>query len=339
MTRYRLFAFIIGFSLTRVAAQQPVRYFALTPPRQKVSGSLYRHIEFMDTRPDTTLIGPIQIGALNNIDARLVFRTPNPLQCQQLIDSLVDSTAKDGTLLLQIRDLSFVEPIRVRYVFVKATLYARTGTGYRKLSTLDRTDVLDGFEVAPTVNKLVNKQLDGWIAAALPRAPTDPTVYSLREVARMDSIDVCSLPLYTSGSFVDGIYKRYSSFSKQTPDVQGIIKAKKDGTISSVHILDDSMRKVNLRPKEVYAIVYKGKPYVATEYGFYPLERVRDNFFFTGDIRVGATAGDIFFGYVFTGLVGVFVASRGYEEKYDLLIDPLTGSFVHLRRIETPQTP
>jgi hypothetical protein len=339
MTRYLLFAFILGFSLPSAVAQQPVRYFELTPPQRKVTGSLYRHIEFLDSRPDTALIGPIQIGGFNNIDARLTFKTPIQPQLQRLIDSMDDPTARDGSLLFQLRDISFVEPWRIRYLFVKATLYVRTDSGYRKLSTIDLTDLIKDYEVGVEVNQIVNQQLDGFIAAALTRPAADSTVYTLRDITHIDSIEEHSLPLYTAPSFTDGIYLHYTSFSRQVPDKQGVIKAKKDGTISSVHILDDSARSVKLRSKDVYAIVYKGKPYIATEYGFYPLERVRDNFFFTGDIRVAATSNDYMMAFGFTGLIGIFAASRGYEETYDLLIDPLTGNFVHLRRIGPPQTP
>jgi hypothetical protein len=339
MTRYLLFAFLIGFSITRAPAQLPVRYLELTPPQQKVSGSLYRHIEFLDSRPDTTWIGPIEIGGFNNIDARLIFKTPIQPQLQRLIDSIDDPTARDGSLLFQLRDISFVEPWRIRYLFVKATLYVRTDSSYRKLSTIDLTDLIKDYEVGAEVNKIVNQQLDGFIAAALTRPAADSAVYTLRDIAHIDSIEEHSLPLYTGTSFTDGIYLHYASFSRQVPDKQGVIKAKKDGAISSVHIFDDSARSVKLRSKDVYAIVYKGKPYIATEYGFYPLERVRDNFFFTGDIRVAATSNDYIMAFGFTGLIGIFAASRGYQETYDLLIDPLTGNFVHLRRIGPSQTP
>jgi len=339
MTRYLLTALIFGLRLTGAPAQQPVHYVELTPPKHKVNGSLYRHIEFMDSRPDTFLIGPIQIGPFGNIDARLVFKDPTQPRLQQFMAGFVDSTAQDGTLLLQLRDLSFAEPIKVRYLFIKATLYARTDSGYRKLSTLDVTNVLDGGGLALTVNSVINNQLDGLIAAALKKPPTDTATYALTDIARIDSVEEHALPLYTAGSFVDGIYLRYKSFGKQVPDEQGTVKAKKDGTISSVYIVDTASNKIKLRPKDLYAVVYKGKPYIATEYGFYPLERVRDNFFFTGDIRVAANSTDYLLGFGMTGLVGVFVASRGYEETYDLLIDPLNGNFIHLRQIDKQQTP
>jgi hypothetical protein len=339
MTRYLLTALILSLRLAGAPAQQPVHYVELTPPKHKVSGSLYRHIEFMDSRPDTFLIGPIQIGPFGNIDARLAFKDPTTPQLEQFMSGFIDSTAQDGTLLLQLRDLSFVEPIKVRYLFIKATLYARTDSGYRKLSTLDVTDVLDGSGLALTVNSVVNGLLDGCIAAALKKSPTNTATYALTDIARIDSVEEYALPLYSAGSFVDGIYRHYTSFSKQLPDQQGTIKAKKDGTISSVYIVDTGSNKIKLRPKDLYAVVYKGRPYIATEYGFYPLERVRDNFFFTGDIRVAANSSDYLLGFGMTGLIGVFVASRGYEETYDLLIDPLNGNFIHLRRIDKQQTP
>jgi hypothetical protein len=339
MTRYLLLAPIFGLSLARAPAQQPVRYFELTPSAQKVTGSLYRRIEFMDSRPDTTLIGPIEIGELNNIDAKLEFKKPIQPQLQRLLDSLDDPTAKDGTLLFQIRDISFVEPLKTRYLFVKATLYARSPGGYRKLSTFDVTDVLDNYDVAGQVNLRVNKQLDGFIAAALTRSATDSATYTWRDITRIDSIEEQSLPLYTASSFTDGIYLNYTSFSKQVPDKRGMIKAKRDGTISAVHILDDSARKVRLRPRNFYALVYKGKPYIATEFGIYPLERVRDNFFFTGDIHIRASGSEIAELAILIGIGTAIGTAEGFEETYDLLIDPLNGNFIHLRKIEKPQTP
>ena len=69
-------AFILELCLGTASAQLPVEYFELTPPKHKykVAGSLYRQIEFMDSRPDSLLIGPIQTGPFNNLDARLVER-------------------------------------------------------------------------------------------------------------------------------------------------------------------------------------------------------------------------------------------------------------------------
>src|ERR1700722_17998145 len=258
MPSYLLTALILSLFLGDAVAQLPVRYFELAPPKHKVHGSLYRHIEFMDSRPDTLLIGPIEIGSLNNIDARLVFKKPIQPQLQRVIDSLDDPTAQDGTLLFQLRDISFVEPLKTRYLFVKATLYSLTDGGYRKLSTFDGTDILDNYDVATQVDEKVNGQLGDFIAAALTTLPMDTAVYTLQNITRIDSIEENALPLYTASSFTDGIYLNYASFSHQRPDKQGMIKAKRDGNISSVHILDDSSRKIKLKPKEFYALVYKG---------------------------------------------------------------------------------
>jgi len=339
MTRYLFTALILSLFVGDAAAQQPVRYFELTPPKHKVRASLYRHIEFMDSRPDTLLIGPIEIGQLNNIDARLVFKKPIQPQLQRVIDSLDDTTAQDGTLLFQLRDISFVEPLKTRYLFVKATLYSKTDRGYRKLSTFDVTDILDNYDVATQVNEKVNGQLGDFIGAALTALPSDTAAYTLQDMTRIDSIEEHALLLYTASSFTDGIYLNYASFSQQRPDKQGMIKAKRDGNISSVHILDDSSRKIKLKPKEFYALVYKGKPYIATEYGIYPLERVRDNFFFTGDIHIRGSTSEVVSLALIVGVGTAIGTALGFEETYDLLIDPLNGNFIHLRRIENPQTP
>lgn len=338
MTRYLLTALIVNLCLGSAAGQDFIRYFTLTPPKNhKINGSLYRHLEFMDSRPDTTLIGLVQIGGFNNIDARLILKTPIQPQFQRVLDSLIDPAAKDGALLLQLRDMSFVETLHTRYLFVKATLYTLTPGGYRKLSTLDVTDLLEGYDVTTQVNTSVNDQLVNFISAALTVQPADSTGYTLTDLRHMDSIEEQRIPLYTAVSFTDGLYLNYTSFSRQVPDRQGMVKARRDGSISSVH--DTGTNKIKLKPKDLYAVVYKGKAFIATRYGYYPLQRIRNNLFFTGDIHIRPSSSYVASLVLFVGVGTALNAAAGFEETYDLLIDPLTGQFIHLRRIEKPQTP
>jgi hypothetical protein len=339
MFRLALTAALFLLAATSLPAQNQTRYFELTPPPAKVRGSLYRHLEFLDSREDTALIGVIQTGLLKNRDANLVFKTPILPQFQELMSGIVDSGAQDGTVLFQLRDLSFVEPTDSRYLHLCATLYVRTDGGYRKLSTIDTTRIFDVTDILNQIKRVVNWQLDNFISAALTNPAADSVLYSPADLAHIDSIEMHRLPVYTSASFTDGLYLSFSSFSKQLPDRQAMVTAKKDGSISAVQVLDEQAKKVKLKPKDVYAIVYQGRPFIATEYGYYRLERAGDNFFFTGDIRIKASQRDINGGQMALGLLGAYAASRGNQETYDLRVDHLNGSFIHLHLIPKPQTP
>jgi hypothetical protein len=130
-------------------AQLPVVWFELTPDTSlhRVHASLYNHLEFLDSRADSAMIGPIQTGIFNNQDAKLVFKKPTREQLQKLMSAAIDSTAKDGTLLLQLRDFSFVESYGSRYVFIRASMYVKVDTGYKILSNLDEHSLIRNLDI------------------------------------------------------------------------------------------------------------------------------------------------------------------------------------------------
>jgi hypothetical protein len=327
--------------LSAARAQLPVQYFELASPRAawKTRGSLYRHIEFLDSRKDSTMIGLVQIGPLNNLDARLVFKTPAQPQLQTLLSALIDSTAGDGTLLFQLRDFRFVESWGSRYVFIKATLYARKDSGFRKILTLDDHVVLRNQYILTATTALGNGLIDACIDSALTLPLTGKDLYSMRDLLHIDSVEEDKLPVYRTDRFTDGVYLNFSSFCQQTPDRQGWFKANRDGIVSSVHILDENAGKIRLKPKNAYAVVYRGKPFIATAFGYYPLEKVRDNFFFTGDIHIAATANDVVVGQFAFGLLGAIDNAVGFRKTYDIIIDPENGQFIHLREIPKTDSP
>lgn len=324
-----------------VRAQLPIRYFQLDRPNSapRVTGSLYSHIDFVDSRMDSAMIGIIQTGPLNNQDTRLVFKEPIQPQLTALLSAMTDSTAADGTLLFQLRNYSFVETWGTRYFFIKATLYVKKENGFRELGTLDTHDAIRDSWVQLALPKIGSARIYNFLYASLTRTPTDSARYSLADIAHIDSIEKARLPLYTTDRYTDGIYLTYAAFSKQLPDMQGIIKANKDGSIAKVNIVNDSGRKQRIMPRYVYAVIYRGKPFLATDYGFYPAEKIRDNFFFTGDVRIAPTAGDVATGQMTFGLAGAVENAMGFRKTYDIIIDPENGQFIHLRQIAKTDSP
>lgn len=322
-------------------AQLPVVWFELTPDSSlhKTAGSRYNHLEFIDSRADTTVIGPIQTGIFNNQDANLVFKRPTRQQLEKLMAAAIDSAAGNGTLLLQLRDFNFVENYGSRYVFVRATMYKKEANGYRILSDLDEHTQIRNLDIQFLAVDFGHRVFNQFISRSLSLSAADSTLYSMTDIANIDSIEKSRLPLYTTDKYTDGIYLSYASFGKQIPDQPGSIRTKKDGTISSVRMVNDTGQTVRARPKGLYAVVCKGKPYVATAFGFYPLEKIRNNLFFTGDIRIAPVNKDVLQGFANFGLLGAVENAVGFRKTYDLIIDPANGKFIHLRQIPNTDTP
>jgi hypothetical protein len=87
---------------------QKVYKFSLSPVQTRVSNSLYNSLAVLDYRVDTTSMGVIQPGMLARY-AKVVPAIPISSQYKTLFNAVVDSTAANGQLLLQIRRLFFAQ--------------------------------------------------------------------------------------------------------------------------------------------------------------------------------------------------------------------------------------
>src|SRR4030095_15995724 len=108
MNRRTVISALLLICVTHTYAQRTTEDFNITLPEQKVSNSLYKTISFLDSRTDTTNMGAVQLGAFNR-QARVVPKVHISNQLVNVLNALNDSTAKDGELLFQLRQLSFAE--------------------------------------------------------------------------------------------------------------------------------------------------------------------------------------------------------------------------------------
>jgi hypothetical protein len=261
------------------------------------------------------------------------------------MDSLIRPDAGEGRLVFQLRDFNYVEKYETRYCFLSATLYACDGPGCKKLADLDTVIIFiagAGSNIRKALEPESSKIIASFIAGALVRAPTDSLSYMPDEISRIDSIEKRCIPIYNRADYVDGIYFTYSSFKQMLPDRQGIIKVKKDA-ISGVSMLDDQAKAVKLKPKDVYAVVHLGKPYISTGYDYYPLIRLNDNLFFTGSLPVVYTRSFPVSGAIPAIIIGLATTGIGIgrdvsPSTYDAIIDYRTGQFIRLKKIEPVQT-
>src|SRR6476620_9855506 len=104
--KYVILLVIFPFGLLN--AQKRVLHFTFGPSDEKIAGSLYNEIEFLDLRDDTTSMGVVEIGVVNT-KARLVTDQPLTQEFDKLLASLVCDDAKDGKIMLTFRRFSFIE--------------------------------------------------------------------------------------------------------------------------------------------------------------------------------------------------------------------------------------
>jgi len=329
---------VILFFSTILFAQKKTRDFELILSDQPFENSLYRYIECLDSRPDTTNLGIVQVG-LMNAKARVIPKTPFSVQLTHLLNSLTDSTAKDGRLLLQLKHFNFAEVTGAfsekGYFYFRANLYVVSNGKYRTIASVDTLMVTSGMDVTKSNMKNGSIFIGKFIARNLLNKPADSTVgYTMDEVVNIDSIEKQQFRLYSDTSYQEGLYLSWRSFRDQIPDKQIVVEMNKD--VATGRIADAKGKMVKVRPKDAYAVVVRGKPFISTEFGFYPLEKRNNNFFFTGKAKVSPNSADVVAASMFFGIIGGLLASSGDVATFDMQIDYVSGGFIHLRQIEMP---
>ena len=320
--------------VSALLAQDLTRVFEITAPKYQPRKSLYRTIGFLDSRLGQLPIGKIGVGLLRNADAELILKTPVAPQLTALLDSLTDSTAAGGELLFQLRRFRFVEDNSTRYCYLFASLYASSGDGYRPLASLDTVIILVNGNIRKDLMGEANLLLTDFIAKALTAQPMDSVVYARGDLEHIDSIEEMRVAVYRTDRYVEGVYSSFGAFGNMEPDVQGVVDMRKNGDIASVKIVDSTGRKVKADRKKIYAVVSNGMPFLVTEYGYYPMQRVGREFVTVGDVRSVPSMNDLGTAQVAFGLIGRALAKSGYERKYQLMIDHLNGRLIHLRELK-----
>jgi hypothetical protein len=178
-----------------------------------------------------------------------------------------------------------------------------------------------------------SKTITNFIANNLARDPAGPDYYSFSDIENIDSIEKLQIPVYNTIAYADGLYASFESFTHQTPDKQ-ITAELKNEKLSAVKAPDENGKLTKVKLKDIYAIVYKGQPFIATEYGYYPLQKTGDDFFFTGKAKVSARTGDVLAASFFFGIIGSLIASDA-EATFEMKIDHINGGFLRLREIKT----
>ncbi len=314
---------------------QKIEEFSLIRSEQKISNSLYNKITFIDSRKDTSTLGIIQTGAFNR-QALVVAKDGLGNQIKNLLPSLLDSTAANGELLLQLRLYNLAEVTsgfsEKGYFRLYAHMFAKVGDGgYSKINDIDTLVVVSsGMDVSNSLLKAGSNVFADFIANSLTKKPQSIKSYPYNYILKIDSVEKSQLKVYTTDTYADGVYYRYRSFKDQIPDSEIVVEGD-PLTRSNVKTYDARRKLIKLNPANAYAVVFKGKPYITNMFGYHPMFKRDNELFFNGTINIykNASTGSVIAMSALFGIVGGLAASSGSSDIYtgNVKIDYLTGEF------------
>ncbi|GAB4093788.1 hypothetical protein GCM10028786_27150 [Flaviaesturariibacter terrae] len=295
-----------------------------------MAGARYGRLRLLDSRPDTSGFGRVQLGAFNKI-AQVQAQPALAVQLQSVVDSLGGAGAA-GSLLFQLRDLRFAELTgggftEEGWCVLRANLYAETGGRYAWLGTLDSSIYFRSMDVTRGLFRRCSKALVDFVQLHMATPAADSVLLDLESITRIDSIEKRRLPLYNTTQYRDGVYYTYASFAQQVPDILELMpRYNRKGSLKEVKIHMGEVDEV-IKTTDYFAVVHQGRAWISTEFGYFALEKQGDDYFFAGLTRTSLKAGEAIANGLAFGLMGGLLS--GPEIRHcRMRIDHVNGAFI-----------
>lgn len=320
------FIFSIAF-IFNSNAQSDVRVFNYAPTSDvaTINNSLYTDIEFIDDRPDVEYnVLKINSGTFESNLRKIVN------------NATINSMSKNGKLLLQLRNLRMTDiPNKdMTRVNFRANLYERKGDSYYLINSLESATVIPDKK---NYQEILSSYISDYVINNLQAAIIDEEPYTIDDVRNVSLVEKQLIPLYSETSLKDGVYKTFKDFARQEPLPYDVTTKFKKDELKEVKIptgKDGKLTKV--QPKEVYAVVVGGQPYIATDKKYIPLYKDGDNFFFDDDETLSRTgvAPSFSFGMGSRGYrgggIGIGIVTHKKKHTVTFVIDHLNGEHILL---------
>lgn len=325
---------------TFVFSQNRTEDFVISLPETKAPTSLYKTIKLIDARIDSTSMGIVQKGAFN-VKARVVPTTPLRTQFQNLLNAINNNDAKDGELVVYLKQFSFAEITGMvsekGYCYVQAFLFSKNDEGkYQAIDKVDTVIVHSSMDVTKATMRKGSELLTKFITNNINKKNVNSESYSYSEIKDFDKIQKLKYNLYANQNLTEGLYANFENFRDQKPTDIKISNVKKvDDKIVQVYFSENGKDKT-INKSNYYALVYEGAPYIFSELdgGFKKLTKSDDgDYYFKGRIKTNAKTGDVMVASVFFGIIGGLIASDA-SANFDLKLDYLNGGFIPVKEIK-----
>jgi len=318
--------------------------FRLIFTNKIIAKSNYNVINFMDARSDTANLGFVFSGPQNKRVA-VIPRIEFPIQFNGLLKTSTDSSSAEGELLFQLRKFKFAERLEsdlFNICLLRADLFVKNNNVYTKLDRIDTIITLEATEAAAGLFKETSYAITSFVLTNLKRKILTNESYTYYQLLHIDSIEKSKLKLYRlkENEFINGAYETFESFKNQTPDSKITDVIYRQGKVVRLKTLDKKGKKHIVKPKQIYAFVFVGNPFISAKYDCYKLNKVNSDFVFAGEDKTevkGANeviAGTV--GFAFAGKMGKAaarkIASNSAIAFFEIKIDHIDGSFIRIKQ-------
>ncbi|MEJ5104840.1 hypothetical protein [Chryseobacterium sp. MYb328] len=321
-----------------ISAQKQPDQFSISLPTKKLDKSYYKTIKLIDRRIDTTSLGTIRKGLLNN-PANLFAAAPLSDQFQNVLNSLNGEHTENGTLVLYLRQLFFAEVAVHGYCYFQGFLFSKNEDGtYSLLEQVNH--VIDHKAKSDVTKELLQKGsefLVDFITVNVSKKPVSGHHYTYQQINDFEGTAKSSISIFSSSELKDGVYNDYQSLKNQQPNKE-ITNVKFYGNAPKIVRIYETLdgKEKEIKKDNIYAIVYKGElyPYLSIENLFTKAEKRENDYYFVGKIKSNTNSPSITVAPAYTyASIGVSFMSSPVL-PFEMKIDYFNGDFIPIREIE-----
>ena len=281
--------FYLIFNAQIFVAQNYTEDFHLSYTSKITSNGYYSRIEFLDSRSQKEDLGYVYSGPENKKVAVINKKDFNS-QLKNLIKKTIDSSNADGELLFQLRKLKFLEKLETASEFgiclFRADLYVKQDSTYKRIGRVDTIIIVEAPDATKPLFESTGNAINNFVLLNLIKDFSNTENYNFNQIIKIDSIEKSKFKLYTANQYTNGVYKTFESFKNQIPDFRILEMVYKKEKLNSIKVLTPKGSKSKINPGDFFAYVQDGKPFISAEYGCYSLEKINNDFYFTGEGKV-----------------------------------------------------
>lgn len=332
-------AALVVFALQSANAQtEKTEDFNIEKPAYTTQSN-FSHLQIIDSRKDTASYGIVQKGVFNR-NSLVKPKIPIAVQLENIFNSLKanDGAAPKDTLVLQLRDMKFAEVTEIGketgYFYLRANAYLKKGDSYSEVNSTDIIETVEAMDVTQKNYKNASRIINDFMGKAMSSKASPDRTFTAEQVARIDYVEKQAIPLYAAEKLTNGIYTNYYGFKDQVPTYTDFkVERNKKGEIKDVKFLDYNGKYASIASDRMYGFVENGTPYIATEYGCYPLVKREGDYFYKGKVKVaGNVAITVSLTVMYAMIGGVVISDNTH--MYEIMIDHISGTTILQTRIK-----
>lgn len=319
-----------------ISAQKQREEFTISLPTKKADKSYYKTIKLLDRRMDTTSLGIVRKGLLNN-PANLFASQPLSDQFQDVLNSLNGENAENGTLVLYLRQFYFAEMAVHGYFYFQAFLFSKNEDA--TYSLLDQVNLAIDHKAKSNVTKEILQKgsefLVDLIAVNASKKPQTSNHYTYQQIKDFEGVAKESISIFNSSELKDGVYNDYQALINQLPSKE-ITHVKFYGNAPKIVRIYETVdgKEKEIKKEGIYAIIYKGElyPYLSIENLFTKAEKRDNDYYFVGKIKAAPNSANILPSFSY-GSIGVSWTSSPII-PFEMKIDYFNGDFIPIKEVE-----